>query len=116
MEKYRKTATIELVDVHKGTGDKVVQNEGDESDRWVIPKEIFEKTYERVGPELEPYLITFFNEWVWQSDWNGDEVGFDDRNVVGLYSRESINRDQKIYAYIDAETGQILDLWSDTEY
>lgn len=44
----------------------------------------------------------------WQSDWNGDEVGFPDVPVVGLYSLKN----QPIDYYVDTETGVILDAWS----
>lgn len=44
--------------------------------------------------------------WMWQSDWNGDEVGFDDVLVVGLYSL----RGTSWCAYLDMETGEILQL------
>lgn len=44
--------------------------------------------------------------WIWQSDWNGDEVGFDDVLVVGLYSLCGTSW----YAYLDVETGEILQL------
>lgn len=48
MKKYRKNTLIEVVDV-LDNGDVLVQNEGDDSDQWIIPKEIFETTYEEVG-------------------------------------------------------------------
>ena len=51
---------------------------------------------------------------VWQSDWNGNEVGFDDVAIVGLYSQE--RADEKTYNfYIDMETMRILDFWVDEE-
>lgn len=40
----------------------------------------------------------------WQSDWNGDEVGFPEYNVVGLYTSQSLGID----VYLDAETGEVL--------
>lgn len=49
----------------------------------------------------------------WQSDWNGDEVGYPEVGVVGLYSQE---RDDGSYSfYIDVETGKVLDFWKDVE-
>jgi hypothetical protein len=53
------------------------------------------------------------NPWIasqklnWSSDWNGDEVGYDDIAVVGLYSVQ----DMDIDVYIDMETMQILDIF-----
>lgn len=41
----------------------------------------------------------------WQSDWNGDEVGYPYVNIVGLYSQD------EHYYYIDMETLQILESW-----
>ena len=45
----------------------------------------------------------------WSSDWNGDDVGFDDVNVVGLYSIP----DTTISYYVDTENGCVLDAWAD---
>jgi hypothetical protein len=45
--------------------------------------------------------------FVWQSDWNGDEVGYDDVNVVGLYC----DPDTGICVYVDSETGEVLEVW-----
>lgn len=47
----------------------------------------------------------------WSSDWNGDEVGFDDVNVVGLYSV----LDTSISYYVDTENGYVLDAWVDDD-
>ena len=47
----------------------------------------------------------------WSSDWGGDEVGYSESEVVGLYSQE---RDDGEYNfYIDMETGKVLDFWKD---
>ena len=49
----------------------------------------------------------------WSSDWNGDEVGYPEAGVVGLYYQE---RDDGSYSfYIDVETGKVLDFWKDVE-
>jgi len=50
--KFRKTAVIEVVGTFDN-GDLYVQNEGDPSDRWRIPEETFESTYELVEEEEE---------------------------------------------------------------
>lgn len=47
----------------------------------------------------------------WSSDWNGDEVGFQDVDVVGLYSTP----DMPIYYYVDTETGVVLDAWAEED-
>jgi hypothetical protein len=45
-------------------------------------------------------------------DWNGYEVGYDEIEVVGLYSLI----DMPISIYVDASTGRILEAWlSDDE-
>ena len=45
------------------------------------------------------------------SDWNGDEVGYPESEVVGLYSQE---RDDGRYSfYLDMETYQVLDFQKD---
>ena len=49
----------------------------------------------------------------WSSDWNGDEVGYPESEVVGLYSQE---RDDGIYSfYLDMKTDKVLDFWKDEE-
>ena len=47
----------------------------------------------------------------WSSDWNGDEVGFDDVDVVGLYSLP----DSSISYYVNVENGYVLDAWADED-
>lgn len=50
---------------------------------------------------------------VWSSGWSGDEIGYPDTEVVGLYSQE---RDDGRYSfYIDIETYKVLDFWKDEE-
>lgn len=41
----------------------------------------------------------------WLSDFNGEEVGFPDSNVVGHYMHGELN------LYIDTETDSVLELW-----
>lgn len=49
----------------------------------------------------------------WSSDWNGDEVGYPESDVVGLYSQE---RDDGIYSfYLDMGTYKVLDFWKDED-
>ena len=49
----------------------------------------------------------------WSSDWNGDEVGYPETEIVGLYSQE---RDDGTYSfYIDLEANKVLDFWKDEE-
>lgn len=44
----------------------------------------------------------------WESDWNGDEVGFPEVDVVGLYSLEMACGDE-LNLYINTETGEVLE-------
>lgn len=48
-QRYRKKEQIEVIGIHHETGARIVQNVGDESDRWMIPKDVFDRTYEKVG-------------------------------------------------------------------
>lgn len=48
-----------------------------------------------------------YGELGWSSDWNGDEVGYDDIDVVGLYHFLRTDID----VYLDTETGRILEMW-----
>lgn len=47
----------------------------------------------------------------WSSDWSGDEVGYGDIDVVGLYSFPHT----EIYMYLNMEDGTILEMWEDTD-
>ncbi|WP_157729655.1 DUF2829 domain-containing protein [Tumebacillus algifaecis] len=49
MIKYRKKTLIELVE-RAGCGGYTVQNEGQPGDRWTIPQDVFETTYEQAYP------------------------------------------------------------------
>ena len=53
------------------------------------------------------------NNLMWSSDWNGDEVGYPDSCVVGLYSQE--REDGRYSFYIDMETYKVLDFWKDED-
>ena len=43
----------------------------------------------------------------WSSDWNGEDVGYDNVSVVGLYSDP--NNEDVMY-YIDMDTNKILEV------
>lgn len=51
--------------------------------------------------------LEFNKDLLWESDWNGDEVGFPDVNVVGLYRL----KDTQVYFYVDIEDMKILEAW-----
>ena len=53
--------------------------------------------------------MEFNRDFIWSSDWDGEEVGFPESSVVGLYNLR-VNPD--IYLYIDMETLEILDAWA----
>lgn len=65
----------------------------------------WEEIQEMIGEETDLILNV---DLIWQSDWSGDEVGFDDVLVVGLYGL----RDEEVYLYIDMETMIVLDAWT----
>ena len=59
-------------------------------------------------------LLTIeLSELAWSSDWNGDEVGYPESDVVGLYSQE--RDDGCYYFYIDMDTNMVLDFWKEEE-
>lgn len=62
----------------------------------------------------EGVFTVLLDELVWQSDWNGDEVGFDDVDVVGLYRQERFD-ELVYYFYIDMADNVILDFWCEPE-
>lgn len=45
----------------------------------------------------------------WQSDWNGDEVGYPERCVIGYYTYRELN------LYIDTENDEVVEMWFDEE-
>jgi hypothetical protein len=47
MRKFRKNTLLELLKILPN-GDYVVQNEGDSTDIWTIPKATFESTYDEI--------------------------------------------------------------------
>lgn len=56
--------------------------------------------------------LRYNKELMWQSDWNGFEVGFDEIEVVGLYQL----KDTELYFYIDYVKGKIVDAWIGEEF
>ena len=59
-------------------------------------------------------LLTIeLSDLAWSSDWNGDEVGYPESDVVGLYSQE--RDDGCYYYYIDMDTNRVLDFWKEEE-
>lgn len=57
--------------------------------------------------------INDYDDHHWQSDWNGDEVGWDHIDVVGLY--DILDSGDWRSAYIDATTGDILEWLEDDD-
>lgn len=58
-------------------------------------------------------VSTELTNLAWSSDWNGDEVGYPDSEIVGLYSQA---RDDGSYSfYIDMETNKVLDFWKNED-
>lgn len=53
--------------------------------------------------------LRYNKDLLWQSDWNGYEIGHDDVPVVGLYQLANTN----LNFYIDVINGKILDGWCD---
>lgn len=53
-----------------------------------------------------------YSKLVWQSDWNGEEVGYDAVSVVGLYTLKGF---PEMNVYIDVEKGIILEAFLDYE-
>jgi hypothetical protein len=51
--------------------------------------------------------LQFNKDLLWESDWNGYEVGFPDVQVVGLYNL----RNTDVYFYIDMDNYTILEAW-----
>ncbi len=59
-------------------------------------------------------MINISIKVVWSSDWNGYEVGFDEVEVVGLYSFEDYDG-CRYHMYVDVEHNEILEIWPEEE-
>lgn len=46
---------------------------------------------------------------LWQTDFNGDEVGYDDVLIVGYYTYGEVN------IFIDVYNGRVLEVWFDDQ-
>lgn len=78
----------------------------------VILAKLVELTVNDVEPSslnIKQFGWELNSDLLWNSDFNGDEVGYDDVNVAGCYSL----RNTGITMYLDVETGDILELWND---
>jgi hypothetical protein len=53
-----------------------------------------------------------FNDFRWESDYNGDEVGHNDVSVVGQYTLIDY---PEINVYVDTEKGVIIEIWVSKE-
>jgi hypothetical protein len=49
-------------------------------------------------------MMATISDLHWYSDWNGDEVGFPEVPVVGLYYSPSLNVD----VYLNTDDGEVL--------
>ena len=56
-----------------------------------------------------PGEIIQYTSLHWQSDWNGDEVGYDEVEIVGCYSQGPHNY------YIDIENSMVLEHWTNED-
>lgn len=79
-----------------------IEKERDDSSMWE-DNYLEEWNDYKVGEQI-PYGYAAIH---WSSDWGGDEVGYDDIPVVGLYSIPG----EEIYMYINSEDGTILEMW-----
>lgn len=52
-----------------------------------------------------------WKNFVWSSDWDGEDVDYPNVPVVGLYRLKGT----EIYFYIDIEENKVLEYWSDED-
>jgi hypothetical protein len=57
-------------------------------------------------------VLEYNKDLLWQSDWNGFEIGYEEVAVVGLY--QLVNTE--LYFYIDMENQKILEAWIGEEF
>lgn len=55
--------------------------------------------------------LIFNKDLIWQCDNAGDEVGYDNVDIVGLYNLINTT----IYLYIDMDTHEVLESWDENE-
>ena len=48
-----------------------------------------------------------YSKLYWSSDWCGEELGYEDISVVGLYLDPT---EEEVYYYIDIEKGRVLEI------
>lgn len=58
--------------------------------------------------------ITNINELRWSFDWDGEDLGYDDISVIGLYSTQ-LKSGQVIDVYIDSSIGEVLEVFINDE-
>jgi hypothetical protein len=56
-------------------------------------------------------VLEYNKDLLWESDWNGYEVGYPSSNVVGLYRLAN----SSVYFYIDVINNKILEAWEGEE-
>ena len=75
---------------------------------YFLDREVFFKLMDLINSLIENNVSLEFNkDLLWESDWNGYEVGYEDIEVVGLYKL----KDTEIYFYIDMENNKMLEAW-----
>jgi len=52
-----------------------------------------------------------FSELIWQNDFSGEDMGYDEIDVVGIYMHKEMN----IMFDIDMNTMKILSIWEFSE-
>ena len=57
------------------------------------------------------YKQVFIDDLLWESDFRGEEYGYDDIPSIGFYSSESL----KLNVLINYDDGKILEAWSSEE-
>lgn len=52
-------------------------------------------------------MNAYINDLHWQSDWDGEEVGYPELDVVGLYTSVRLEID----LHVNTETGEVLQVF-----
>lgn len=63
-----------------------------------------------VENNLDKVRENLFKNAVWNSDWDGDELGYEGVPVIGYYTV-----DDDLGLYINTETGEILEAFDETD-
>lgn len=71
-----------------------------------ISENALDYAHELVNAQYAGTRRDYVND-LWSSDWNGEDVGYPEIDIVGLYTL----KDKPVHYYVNTETGVVLEAW-----